>query len=201
MMGDAAPVADLSYEDYLALERETDTRHEWVDGVAYAMAGGTPTHNLLISRVLVEMARILGDGPCDAYPSDQKIRPRKIRFASYPDVAVVCGEVETHPDDPNAILNPTLLVEVLSDSTEDWDRGGKFVRYRTLATLRDYVLVSQHERRIEVHSRRPDGVWEMREAGEGESVPLASFAGMIEVDRVYRGVTLTPAPTGRHRAG
>jgi len=200
-MGDAAPVADLSYEDYLALERDTGVRHEWVDGVAYAMAGGTPAHALLASRMIVELARILGDGPCNAYTADLKVRPRKIRFASYPDVAVVGGEVETHPDDPNAILNPTLLVEVLSDSTEDWDRGGKFVRYRKLATLRDYVLVSQHERRIEVHSRRADGVWEMREAGEGETLPLASFTGVIEVDRVYRGVTLTPAPTGPHRAG
>jgi Uma2 family endonuclease len=201
MTGDAAPVADLSYEDYLALERETDTRHEWVDGVAYAMAGGTPAHSRLCAQVIGELLRVTADGPCGVHTSDQKIRPRKIRFASYPDIAVVCGELETHPDDPNAILNPTLLVEVLSDSTEDWDRGGKFVRYRTLTTLRDYVLVSQHERRIEVHSRRPDGVWEMREAGAGETVPLASFAGVIEVDRVYRGVTLTPAPTGRHRAG
>jgi len=201
MMGDAAVARGLSYEDYLALERATDTRHEWVDGVAYAMAGGTPAHALLASRMIVELARILGDGPCNAYTADLKVRPKKIRFASYPDVSVVCGEVETHPDDPNAILNPTVLVEVLSDSTEDWDRGGKFVRYRKLATLRDYVLVSQYERRVEVHSRRDDGVWEMREVGEGESVPLVSFPGVIEVDRVYRGVTLTPSPTGEHPAG
>ena len=201
MMGDAAVARDLSYEDYLALERTTDTKHEWVDGVAYAMSGGTPAHALLASRMIVKLARILGDGPCNAYTADLKVRPRKIRFASYPDVSVVCGEVETHPDDPNAILNPTLLVEVLSDSTEGWDRGGKFVRYRKLTTLRDYVLVSQHERRIEVHSRRPDGVWEMREAAEGETVPLVSFGGVIEVDRVYRGVTLTPAPTGERPSG
>ncbi len=201
MAGDAAATRDLSYEDYLALERATDTRHEWVDGVAYAMAGGTPTHNLLCSRLIVELTRIIGDRPCDAYPSDQKIRPKKVRFASYPDVAVVCGKPETHPDDANAILNPTVLVEVLSDSTEDWDRGGKFARYRKLPTLRDYVLVSQHERRVEVFSRRDDGVWELREAGEGERVPLASFAEPIEVDRVYRGVTLTPTPTGERPVG
>lgn len=194
MMGDAATVAELSYADYLALERSTDLRYEWVDGVAYAMAGGSPAHSLLCSRILVELARILGEGPCNAYTSDLKIRPRKIRFASYADVAVVCGEVETHEDDPNAILNPTVLVEVLSDSTESWDRTGKFKRYRKLETLRDYVLVSQHERGIEVYSRGASGVWELREAGEGESAPLSAFPDGLDVDRVYRGVTLTPAP-------
>lgn len=194
MMGDAATVAELSYADYLALERSTDLRYEWVDGVAYAMAGGSPAHSLLCSRILVELARILGEGPCNAYTSDLKIRPRKIRFASYADVAVVCGEVETHEDDPSAILNPTVLVEVLSDSAESWDRTGKFKRYRKLETLRDYVLVSQHERSIEVYSRGASGVWELREAGEGESAPLSAFPDGLDVDRVYRGVTLTPAP-------
>lgn len=194
MMGDAATVAELSYAEYLALERSSGQRYEWVDGIAYAMAGGTPTHSLLCSRVIVELARILGEGPCNVYTSDLKIRPRKIRFASYPDVAVVCGEVETHEDDPNAILNPTVLVEVLSDSTETWDRTGKFKRYRKLDTLRDYVLLSQHERSIEVYSRGASGVWELREAGEGESAPLSAFPDGLDVDRVYRGVTLTPAP-------
>jgi Uma2 family endonuclease len=194
MTSEGATAAELSYAEYLALERATDQRHEWVDGVAYAMAGGPPTHSLLCSRVLVELARILGDGPCNAYTSDLKVRPRNICFASYPDVAVVCGEVETHEDDPNAILNPTVLVEVLSDATETWDRTGKFRRYRKLDALRDYVSVSPYERCIEVYSRGARGVWELREAGEGESAPLSSFPVGIDVDRVYRGVALTTAP-------
>ena len=201
MTGDAAPTAGISYAAYLALEQDTGVRHEWVDGVAYAMAGGTPAHNRLCAQVIMELGRILGDGPCGVYTADQKIRPRSGRFASYPDAAVVCGEVETHPDDPNAILNPVVLVEVLSDSTEPWDRAGKFRRYRRLATLRDYVLVSQHERCVEVYSRGPDGVWQLREAVEGGSVPLTAFEGAVEVDRVYRGVTLTPYATGERPAG
>ncbi len=172
----------------------------WVDGVAHPMSGGTPAHSRLAAQMIGEPSRVIGDGPGGVHSSDQKVRPRKIRFASYPDVVVVCGEVETHAGDPNAVLNPTVLVEVLSDSTEDWDRGGKFVRYRKLTTLRDYVLVSQQERNIEVRSRRDDGVWEMREAGEGETIPLASFAEPLSVDHVYRGVTLTTAPTGEHGA-
>ncbi len=192
MMGDAAALAELTYDEYLALERATDLRHEWVDGVAYAMAGGTPAHSRLSAQMIGELLRLIGDGPCGVHTSDQKVRPRRGRFATYPDVAVVCGELETHPDDPNAILNPTVLVEVLSDSTEVWDRAGKFRRYRKLSSLRDYVLVSQHERCIEVYSRGEGDVWELREAGEGESVPLSSLRGALEVDRVYRGVTLTP---------
>jgi Uma2 family endonuclease len=142
--------------------------------------------------VIGELLRIIGEGPCGVHTSDQKVRGR--RFASYPDVAVVCGEVETADDDPNAIINPRVLVEVLSDSTETWDRGGKFRRYRRFESLRDYVLVSQHERCIEVYSRDEGGEWRLREATEGGSVLLASLGGSIEVDRVYRGVTLTPAP-------
>lgn len=201
MTGDAASVAEVSYEDYLALERSTGARHEWVDGVVYAMAGGTPAHNRLSAQMIMELGRLLGDGPCGVYTSDQKVRPRVGRFASYPDVAVVCGDVETHADDPNAILNPVLLVEVLSDSTEPWDRTGKFRRYRKLGSLRDYVLVSQHERCVEVYSRGPGGVWQLREAAAGERVPLTAFDGSIEVDRVYRGVTLTPYPEGERPTG
>lgn len=200
MMGDAAPVAEHSYEDYLALERSTDQRHEWVDGAVYAMAGGTPSHSRLSAQMIIELGRITGDGPCGVHTSDQKVRPRAGRFASYPDVAVVCGDVQTHPDDPQAIVNPTVLVEVLSDSTEAWDRAGKFRRYRALTTLRDYVLVSQHEACIEVYSRRDDGVWELREGGPGERVPLSAFEGSIDVDRVYRGVTLTPTQPGERPA-
>jgi Uma2 family endonuclease len=200
MIGDGAPQREISYAEYLAIERATDLRHEWVDGVVYAMAGGTPAHSRLSAQMIMELGRITEDGPCGVHTSDQKVRTKRGRFASYPDVAVVCGDLETHDDDPNAVLNPTVLVEVLSDSTGSSGRTGKFRRYRGLATLRDYVLVSQHERCIEVYSRRDDGVWELREAGEGASVPLSAFAGAIEVDRVYRGVTLTPdAPGERPR--
>ena len=194
MSGDAAPHLEITYEEYLALERTTGLKHEWVDGLAYAMSGGTPAHSRLSAQMIGELIRVIGDDPCGVHTSDLKIRPERIRFASYPDVAVVCDEVQTHPDDRNAVRNPSVLVEVLCDSTETWDRTGKFRRYRALATLRDYVLVSQHERRIEVYSRRDDGVWELREAGEGESLPLSAFGRSLAVDRVYRGVPLTPEP-------
>lgn len=183
------------------MEREAAEKRVLWDGEVYAMAGALPRHNAIVANVLGELRALTRRGPCQTYASDLKVYvPLREGFV-YPDASVVCDPLTYYGDTRDVITNPTVLVEVLSDSTEGWDRGGKFARYRKLATLRDYVLVSQHERRIEVHSRRPDGVWEMREAAEGETVPLVSFAGVIEVDRVYRGVTLTPAPTGERPTG
>jgi len=116
-----------------------------------------------------------------------------VRLAAYPDVTVVCGEPLVHEEDRNAVVNPLVLVEVLSDSTESWDRAGKFRRYRKLESLKHYVLVSQHERCIEVYSRDAEGGWVLREGADGESVALEALGGALEVDRVYRNVTLTPS--------
>jgi Uma2 family endonuclease len=194
MMGDAAATTEISYDAYLALERSTDQKHEWIDGVAYAMAGGTPAHSRLSAQMIVELARLIGDRPCAVHTSDLKVRPEGLRFATYPDAAVVCGDERTHADDANAVTNPVVLVEVLSDSTERWDRTGKFRRYRKIASLRDYVLVSQSERCIEVYSRGDDGTWTLREAVDGGTVALSGLDGSLSVDRVYRGVALAPAP-------
>ena len=194
-MGNAAEQTVVSYEAYLALERATDQKHEWLDGQVYAMAGGTPLHAALSARMLIELGRILGDRPCVPYSSDLKIRVPKTKLATYADAAVVCGESRRDDEDRNAVTNPIVLVEVLSDSTERWDRNGKFRHYRKLESLRDYVLVSQHERLIEVYSRDAEGRWVLSEAGEGEAVRVSSLEGNIEVDRVYRGIALDPDPS------
>ncbi len=187
---------EVSYAEYLAMEERSEARHEWVDGVVYAMSGGTLAHNQLGAQMIGELLRLIGDRPCRVFTSDQRTRPREVRLAAYPDVTVVCGEPAVHEEDRNAIVNPLVLVEVLSDSTESWDRAGKFRRYRKLASLRHYVLVSQHERCIEVYSRDADGSWALREASDGESVMLDALGGALEVDRVYRNVTLTPDTQG-----
>lgn len=197
MTSDSAHRQEMSYAEYLALEASSETKHEWVDGVVYAMSGGTLAHNQLGAQIIMELGRILEDRPCRVFTSDQRARPRRVRFATYPDVTVVCGEPLVHDDDPHAIVNPVVLVEVLSDSTEAWDRTGKSRRYRTLESLQHYVLVSQHERRIEVYTRGADGAWILREGGEGESVALEALGGALSIDRVYRNVTLTPDPSAR----
>ncbi len=129
-----------------------------------------------------------------------KIRVQKTELATYPDVSVVCGPLERDPDDPHALTNPALLVEVLSDGTEGYDRGAKFDHYREIPSLRDYVLVSQHERLVEVFSREGDH-WVLRVAGPGGSVPLtATLGGSLSVERVYEGVELEPSGAKRAAA-
>jgi Uma2 family endonuclease len=201
MMGDAAPALERSYAEYLAIEAATGMKHEWVDGYVYAMSGGTLAHNQLSAQIIMELGRLVEGRPCRVFTSDQKTRPRGIRFASYPDVTVVCGKPITHADDPHAVVNPLVLVEVLSDGTEQWDRTGKFRRYRKLESLQHYVLVSQHERCVEVYTRGADHAWVLREATEGETIALAALDGALDVDRIYRDVELTPAPDREGVAG
>jgi Uma2 family endonuclease len=197
-MGDPATNPSTTYSEYLAIERATDQKHEWLDGQVYAMAGGTPTHSGLSGRMIAALDALIGDRPCVAHSSDLKLRVPKTKLASYADAVVVCGEPSRDDEDPNAVTNPLVIVEVLSDSTERWDRVGKFRHYRALESLRDYVLVSQHDRHIEVYSRDAAGRWVMSEASEGESVAVASLGGVLDVDRVYRGIALEPTdPSGR----
>lgn len=197
-MGDPATDPRTTYGEYLAIEEATGQKHEWLDGQVYAMAGGTPTHSGLSGRMIAALDALIGDRPCVAHSSDLKLRVPKSRLASYAEAVVVCGEPSRDEEDPNAVTNPMVIVEVLSDSTERWDRVGKFRHYRALQSLRDYVLVSQHDRHIEVYSRDAAGRWVMSEAGEGESVAVASLGGVIDVDRVYRGIVLERIdPSGR----
>ena len=195
-MGEAATKHRTSYEDYLAIERETDRKHEWLDGEVYAMAGGTIAHGALAAAVTGELRALARSCGCQVMSSDVKVRVRATGLATYPDVSMVCGAVERDPDDRNAINNPAVLVEVLSEGTEAYDRGEKFAHYRQLPSLRDYVVVSQHERRIEVHSRDAQGLWVLREAVTGGSVPVSTLDGAaLTVDLVYEGVELEAPPS------
>jgi Uma2 family endonuclease len=195
-MGEPAARGRASYEDYLALERATDRKHEWLDGQVFAMAGGTPEHSALSAAMIAELRRLAGRGPCVVHTSDLKLRVPRTKLATYADAVVVCGEPVRDSGDPNAITNPTIIVEVLSDSSERWDRGGKFRNYRAIESLRDYIIVSQHERSIEVYSRNAQGRWMLYEASGGETVRVSALDGVLEVDEVYRGITLPAADRG-----
>lgn len=185
-MGEAASKPYVSYADYLALEAKTGTKHEWLDGVVYDMAGGTPDHAGLALAVGSELRAQLRGKPCRVFSSDLKIRVLATGLATYPDLGVVCGTLETDPEDANAATNPKVLVEVLSDSTEGYDRGEKFAHYRRIPSLREYVLVSQNEPHIEVFRKNEAGKWELAEEGfSGETVPLAGIECVLSVDEVY----------------
>ncbi len=185
----AAQKIALGYDDYLALEARTGEKHEYLEGEAWAMAGGTPPHAQLSARIVMELGILVRGGSCGVYSSDLKLRVLATGLTTYADAVVVCGPIERAPMDRNAVTNPRVIVEVLSDSTEAWDRGGKFAHYRRVPSLQAYVLVSQREARIEVYSR--DGKrWTLAESGEGERVELPSLDGGLSVSAVYDGVSL-----------
>ncbi len=191
-MGSVAARPWLDYAAYLALERESDQKHEWYDGQAYAMAGGSLAHSQLSTRMTTELSRLADACGCAVFNSDARLRVPATGRATYPDASVVCGPLARDPEDPNAMNNPTVLVEVLSDATERDDRGEKFHHYRRIPTLRHYVLVSQHEPRVEVLTRGEGGRWELAVAEQGERITLTALGGDIAVDHLYRGVELTP---------
>lgn len=184
MAGDAAK-SYVSYADYVALERESTTKHEWLDGVIYDMSGGTPSHARLAASVIGKLDRQLGGKRCCPFSADLKIRVLATGLATYPDVSVVCGSLQTDPDDAHAVTNPSVIVEVLSDSSEAYDRGQKFAHCRRIPSLMEYVLVSQNERRIEVFRRQSDGNWEFSEALEGQTAHLKSIECTLSVDEIY----------------
>jgi Uma2 family endonuclease len=184
----AAPASKpyVAYAAYAAGEAQSDTKHEWLDGVVYDMAGGTPERAGLTASVTALLVEQLRRKPCRVFTSDLKIRVLATGLATYPDISVVCGQLATDPEDRNAVTNPTVLVEVLSPSTEAYDRGEKFAHYRRLPSLREYVLVSQETQRIEVWRRNERDHWELEhDAVPGQVVELASVSCQLAVDEVY----------------
>lgn len=187
----AGKLPAYTYEEYRLFEDGNPARHEYVGGHILAMAGGTPAHARLQAAVLFALERRLEGHPCQAFPSDLRVKIAATGMATYPDVTVVCGPVETAPDDPHAVTNPTLIVEVTSDRTEAYDRGEKFEHYRQIPTLQLHVLVSHRERRIETRRRAANGTWTEHHAGRGETVPLEALGIAVTVDEIYDRSPLT----------
>jgi Uma2 family endonuclease len=149
------------------------------------MAGGSPDHVALGAAVIGLLFSQLLGSRCRAHDSDLRVRVLATGLATYPDLSVICGRREHDPEDRNAIKNPTLLVEVTSPSTEEYDRGDKFEHYKRIASLEQYVIVSHGERRIEVWCREGDGRWTSRVALGGEVAKLPSIGCALDVDRLY----------------
>jgi Uma2 family endonuclease len=181
----------LTETEYLAFERASADKHEYWDGEVFAMAGASYVHNQLVMRVGNALANLTEEGPCVVLPSDMKVRvPLRKGGYVYPDLSVVCGQPEFVDDATDVIRNPKVVVEVLSDSTERFDRGEKFVGYRSLPSLADYLLVAQDQARVEHYTRGADGTWVLRELGPGMKVRLTGIAGEIAIDDIYRKVSL-----------
>jgi Uma2 family endonuclease len=176
-----------TYGQYVAIERASSIKHEFLDGEIYAMAGGSEEHSALAAEVLRAFGNALGDRPCRVHTSDLRIYVEAVGLATFPDGAVVCGRLEQHEPSPDATaLNPLVLLEVTSDSSEEYDTGGKLEMYRTIPSLRDYIIVSHRERRITVHHRDDRGEWVTRVAISGGRVLVESIGAPLVVGEIYR---------------
>ena len=184
-MAGAAEKLAITYDEYLALERASETRYEWRRGEVVAMAGGTPKHAVICANVIFALKDALRGRPCSVHSSDQKVRIERSDRTTYPDVAVVCTKRQVSGIDANAVVNPSVLVEVLSEGTESSDRGEKAAAYRRLDSLREYVLVAQDAAHVEVYERAEKGEWRFREHFAGERFELPSLGVTIDVDALY----------------
>lgn len=182
-MGAAEQIPRISFEEFLRLEELNASKHEWLHGIVYMMAGGTFEHGRLVDNLLVTLRQRLQGRRCQPYSGNFLVRTPS-GLGAYPDVMIFCGEIQGDVTDPRrAAVNPTVLFEVLSDSTADYDRGEKFENYKSIASLEDYVLVHQNERHVEIFSRR-DG-WARRSARGGESIAIPAADVQLLVDELY----------------
>ena len=185
-------LAVFTPEEYLDLERLSEIRHEFLDGTVYAMAGESPTHSAICFNLAGALHPQLRGTNCRGFSPNMKVRAGESGLYAYPDLAVACGEAFFHDKHGDVLLNPTVIFEVLSRSTQTYDRGEKFERYKSIETLRDYVLVSQDRPRLEHFSLQPDGTWAHAEL-EGADVDLAldSINCRVRLADVYDRIDFT----------
>jgi Uma2 family endonuclease len=176
-----------TYSDYVALEEQSPTKHEFLDGEIYAMAGGSEEHSALAAEVLRILGNAIGDQPCRVHTSDLRIYVEAVGLATFADGAVICGPFQQHEPSPRATaLNPAVLLEVTSDSSQEYDNVEKLEYYRTIPSLREYITVSHRERRITVHSRRDGEEWTSKVAIGGGRVAVESIGAELIVNEIYR---------------
>jgi len=189
----ANPVTKVTEEQYLAIDRAAEFRSEFIDGEIVAMSGASLVHNRLQGNVYAEVRAALRDSNCEAFNSDLRIRV-SARVYTYADVSVVCGKPALADERQDILLNPVVIFEVLSPSTEKYDRGVKFQHYRTIDSLKDYVLVDQDQVRIEHYSRETDNTWTLHDHEKlDDELKITSIGVSLPLNRVYDRVELTAA--------
>ncbi len=187
------PSKRCTVEEYLELDRHSELRHEYFEGEIFAMTGGTRRHTHLAANLVRTLGNALLDRPCMVLGADMRIAVSESSLYTYPDVVVVCGPAKFTNEREETLVNPSLIVEVLSPSTESYDRGRKFEHYRTIPSLTDYVLVSQDAPLVEHFVRQPSGSWLLTEYRAGHALAIDSLGVSIAVDEIYRKVLDAPA--------
>jgi len=185
------PKTRLTPEEYLAIERKAEYKSEYFNGEMFAMSGASERHVSIVANIMYLLVGQLRRRPCKAYASDMRVRVSPTGLYTYPDVVVVCGQPQFADDQRDTLLNPTLIVEVLSESTKDYDRGGKFEHYRSLASLNEYVLIAQDKHHVEHFVRQPDNRWLLSETNWLEdTIHLSSIDCDLALIEVYDKVEL-----------
>lgn len=183
----------MTEAEYLAFERASPEKHEYAEGELFAMSGGTGDHAAIAANLIRELGNAVFGRGCRVHTSDMRVKlPGTPRYV-YPDISVVCSKPEYTDEAKDTLTNPQVVVEVLSESTEAYDRGEKFAAYQTIDSLAHYVIASQTKPRLEVFTRQDGGGWLLRSYGPGELAALPSLVCSIEVDRVYTDVLPPPA--------
>ena len=181
----AATKLRFSFEDYLLVDDASEARHEYLDGVILGMAGGTPERARVAATIVALLARQLEGKRCAVFSEALRVRALATGFAGYPDVTVVCGELQRDPRNSSTVTNPTVLVEVLSPSTAEYDSGEKLRHYQQIASVAHVVLVAHDVVRIDVWSRASQG-WLCQSYGPRESAQLPAISCVLEVDATFR---------------
>lgn len=188
------PKSYLSPAQYLAKERKAEFKSQYYRGEMFAMAGASREHNLIVANLVGEIGNALKNRRYEVYPSDMRVKVTATGLYTYPDATVVCGDPEFEDEQFDTLTNPTVLFEVLSDSTESWDRGGKFRQYRDIPSLKEYVMVTQDRASVERYIRQTDGGWLLQEIESIEaSVQFDSINVLVPLAEIYRNIRFEDA--------
>ncbi len=194
----AVPKKKLTVAEYLAIEKAAEFKSEFYDGEMFAMAGASREHNALHNNLVIDIGSRLDGGPCRTYSSDQRVRVQATGLSTYPDVVIVCGGAQYDPDDRDALINPLAIVEILSPSTERYDRGTKFLHYQTIPSLREYILVSQSAILVQSLVRQPNEKWTLTTfSGSDSFLEMSAVPVRVSLARLYRDVELVSPATLR----
>lgn len=185
------PKTFLTPEQYLEIERKAEFKSEYFNGEMFAMAGAREAHNLIVANAVGELRQQFRSRPCRVYPSDMRVRVKPGGLFTYPDVIALCGEPRFIDDQRDTLLNPQVIVEVLSPSTEGYDRGRKFEHYKAIESLREYVLIASDRVHADLYSRQTDGRWVLTSADSlEESLTLESVDAHLRLGDLYEKVEL-----------
>ena len=184
------PQTKMTPAEYLAFERaQTDAKHEYLNGEITAMSGASLVHNIIVTNLVISLGTQMRGRPCNVFSSDMRVKVPATGLYTYPDIAALCGAPELEDDAVDTLLNPSVIIEVLSPSTEAYDRGAKFAHYQTIASLHEYVLVAQDQPRIEIFRRQEHGDWLYSVAETPEAtVRLEVINCELTLADVYEGV-------------